>query len=59
MARSRSNERSLSFLVEESEIEVRTILESWQEPDYLYFKVDTKNGRVYGLRHQKYEDSPE
>jgi hypothetical protein len=52
----RANERPLSFLLDESEIEVRTILESWRELDYLYFKVETDDGRVYELRHHEYED---
>ena len=53
----RANERPLSFLLDETEIEVRTILESWREPDYLYFKVETQDGRVYDLRHREFEDS--
>lgn len=50
------NERPLSFLVDESEIEVRNILDSWREPDHLYFKVETKDGRVYDLRYNDHED---
>jgi hypothetical protein len=46
----------LSFLVGESEIEVATIVESWMEPDYLCFRVETEDGRVYDLRHHEYED---
>ena len=57
LAGSRANERPISFLVDEREVEVRTILESWREPDYLYFKVDTDDGRVYDLRCHEYEDS--
>ena len=52
----RANERPLSFLAEESEIEVSSVLESWREPDYLYFKIETRDGRVYDLRHDEYED---
>jgi hypothetical protein len=56
-ASSRADERPLSFLVDDDEIEVRTILESWREPDYLYFRVETRDGQVYCLRHDEYEDS--
>jgi hypothetical protein len=52
----RANERPLSFLVGEAETEVRTVVESWREPDYLYFKVETGDGRVYILRHHEVED---
>jgi hypothetical protein len=54
---SRANERPLSFLVDELEVEICTILESWREPDYIYFKAETEDGRVYDLRHHGYEDS--
>ena len=54
---SRANERPISFLLDNQEIEVRTIMESWREPDYLYFKVETHDGRVYDLRHHEYEYS--
>lgn len=53
----RSDERPLSFLTDDEEIKVRTILESWREPDYLYFKVETEEGGVYDIRHHEYEDS--
>ncbi len=55
LASSRADERPLSFLV--GEIEITSIVESWREPDYLYFKVETRDGRVYDLRHHEYEDS--
>lgn len=57
LAGSRANERPLSFLVGEAEIEVRTVVESWREPDYLYFKVEAEDGRTYILRHHEYVDS--
>ncbi|MGO9572126.1 MAG: hypothetical protein ACLP5H_31780 [Desulfomonilaceae bacterium] len=47
----------MSFLLEEREIEVRNILTSWREPDYLCFKVETEDGRVYDLRHHENDDS--
>jgi len=57
LAGSRANERPLSFLLDEREIGIRTIQAFWREPDYLYFKVETDEGRVYELRHHEYEDS--
>ena len=56
LASSGANERPISFLVEEGEIEVRTILESWRDLDYLYFKVESEDGQAYDLRHREFED---
>ncbi len=57
LASSRACERPLSFLLEEGEVKVRTILESWREPDHICFKVETEGGLVYVLRYLEYEDS--
>ena len=35
----RANEEPISFLVVETEIQISRILESWRQPDCLYFKV--------------------
>jgi hypothetical protein len=56
-ASSRANESPISFLVEDQEIEVSTVLESWRESDYLYFRVETNDGRIYELWHHEYDDS--
>ena len=56
LAGSRANERPISFLVDEHEIEILTILRSWREPDYLCFKVETEHGKVYELRYREYQD---
>jgi len=53
----RADERPLSFLVDDREIKVRTILDSWREPDYLIFRVEAEDGRVYEIRHHEYDDS--
>jgi hypothetical protein len=53
----RANERPISFLLDECEMKINTILKSWREPDYLYFKVDTEDGAVYELRCSEYEDA--
>jgi len=46
LASSRANERPLSFLVDRRETQVRTVLKSWREPDFLHFKVETDDGRI-------------
>ena len=56
MAGYRADERPISFLLDDREIEVRRIVASWREPDYLCFKVETGDGLVYDLRHQEYKD---
>jgi len=56
LAGSRANERPIAFLVDGSEIAIRAILESWREPDFLYFRVETEDGRVFVLRHHEYKD---
>jgi hypothetical protein len=50
-------EKPISFHVDDRQIEVRTILKSWREPDCLCFRVETDDGRVYELRQNEYEDS--
>jgi hypothetical protein len=57
LASSRASERPISFLLNDTEIEIRVVLESWREPDYLYFSVETKDGRAYVIRHHEYEHS--
>jgi hypothetical protein len=52
----RANERPISFLKAGRDMEIRSILDSWGEPEYLYFKVETKDGGVYELRHHEFED---
>jgi hypothetical protein len=56
LASSRANERPISFLLYEREIKVRSVLESWREPDYLYFRIETKDSRTYKLRHHEHMD---
>jgi hypothetical protein len=56
LASSRADEKPISFLLDSTEVEIRSILESWREPDYLYFIVQTKDGRAYEIRHHEYQD---
>jgi hypothetical protein len=56
LAGSRADERPIAVLVEGKEIEIRAILKSWREPDYLYFRVETGNGRTFELRHHEHAD---
>jgi len=53
----RADERPISFLVDDRKIEIRRIVRSWREPDFLHFRVETDDGREYDLRHHEYEDS--
>lgn len=57
LASYKANERPVSFIVGDHEIEVRTIVKSWREPDYVYFKVETEDGGLYEIRCNEYEDS--
>ena len=57
MSGSRADEQPISFLLDDSEVEIHFILKSWREPDYLYFRVETKEGGVYELRRHEYEDA--
>ncbi len=52
----RADERPISFLLDGVDTEIRSILASWREPGYQYFKIKTKDGRVYEIRHHEYED---
>jgi hypothetical protein len=52
----RADERPISFLLGESEIRVRSILENWREPDYLCFRIKAEDGALYELRNHQYED---
>lgn len=56
LASSRADERPISFFLDNTEVEIRSILESWREPDYLFFRIETKDGRAYEIRHQEYKD---
>jgi len=51
----RADERPLSFLLDDREIEVCRIVASWREPDYLCFRVETGDGRVYALTFDEIE----
>ncbi len=52
----RADERPLAFCVDGRESKVRSVRSSWREPDYLWFRVEAEDGRVYDLRHHEYED---
>ena len=52
----KADERPTSFLMDDREIQVRTILAAWREPDYLYFRVGTDDDREHELRHHEHED---
>ena len=49
-------ERPVSFRINGHELKVLRIVESWYEPDHLYFSVQASDGLSYILRHHQYED---
>jgi hypothetical protein len=52
----KADERPISFLVDDDEIQVAGILKSWREPEYLYFRLEMEDDRVYDLRHHEHQD---
>ncbi len=56
LASSRADERPVSMLLDNTEVAISSILVSWREPDYVYFRVRTKDGRAHEIRHHEYED---
>ena len=57
LASSRGNERPVTLRLDNTQVAISSILESWREPDHLYFRVRTKDGSVYKIRHHEYEDA--
>ena len=56
LASYKAEERPIEFVVNEREVKVRSILESWREPDFIYFKVEADDRRKYILRYHEHED---
>jgi len=46
----KANERPVSFVIADQEMEVKEILEQWVGQDHDYFKVLTGDGRKYLLK---------
>jgi hypothetical protein len=52
----RADERPVSFTVHDSSVGVLSIVDSWNEPHYRYFKVQANDGGTYLLQHQQHGD---
>ena len=53
----KANERPLAFQRGTAEILVRKVVESWYEPDRLFYKVTADDGRTYLLEHHEQDDT--
>ncbi|MEW6386774.1 MAG: hypothetical protein AB1491_04575 [Thermodesulfobacteriota bacterium] len=49
----RLHERPRRFAWQEEWLEVRRLLDRWQEPGALHFKVEASDGRVYRLSYDQ------
>ncbi len=56
LAGSRANERPTSFTLHTSRIPVSSVIASWREPGYLFFTVETFEGRRFVLRCHEQND---
>jgi hypothetical protein len=56
LASSRAHESPLSFLTDEGEVEIHAVHETWREPDWLCFRIETKDGLEFDLRHHEFDD---
>jgi len=52
----KANERPLQFVLDDEIYEVAAVLDRWYEPSVVYFKVQSKEGKVYLLRYDELED---
>ena len=50
------NERPEYFIMDDSRLEVRKIMETWIEPDKDCFKILADDGNVYVLSWDRYSD---
>jgi hypothetical protein len=53
----RLHERPRRFFWRGRPLEVAAVLASWQEPDYLIFKVKADDGATYMLRYHQSDDA--
>jgi hypothetical protein len=52
----KANERPRDFTVDEDLFEIAEVEERWFEPDAMYFRVRTTEGKRYILRHDESDD---
>ncbi|MEW6665605.1 MAG: hypothetical protein AB1512_10360 [Thermodesulfobacteriota bacterium] len=53
----KANERPLSFVLDDTTLEVRDIIDRWYGVDHDYFKVLASDGTVYLMRWNRVQDS--
>ena len=53
----RLNERPLSFVLDEHELQVETVIDRWHGEDYDYFRVLADDGRVYLIKWHRNNDA--
>ena len=52
----KANERPRDFTVDEDFYEIADVEDCWYEPDAMYFKVRTTEGKRYILRYHEADD---
>ncbi len=48
----KAEERPVRFCLDERLFAIEEMIETWREPEYVFFKVRTKDGGIYILRHE-------
>jgi hypothetical protein len=52
----KANERPRQFVLDEDVYEISAIEDQWYEPEAIYFKVRSTEGKVYILRYDERAD---
>src|SRR5215470_6151428 len=52
----KANERPRQFVLEEEVYEIAAVLDRWYEPNAMYFKVRTVDGKTFLLRYDERDD---
>jgi hypothetical protein len=52
----KADERPLSFQLGETRHEVEEVVDRWYDPEATYFRVRTRGGELYILRHDERAD---
>jgi len=52
----KSDERPISFIIDDKRLKVEKIIDQWRTPEYECFKVLADDGRKYILKHDLRND---
>src|SRR5688572_22382647 len=52
----KANERPRQFVLDEHIYEIATVLDQWYEPEAMYFKVQSTEGKTYLLQYNEGAD---